>query len=152
MAHEERFWDRVRSILTSARFAAIRHGHATMGTEHLMLGILAEAPEMFPRLSVDPNEVRWRVLDRMAPSDDTRVSLNQILPRTERLEKALAIAQAHAVKSGSPELRPEHLLLGVSEVEGSRAEHTLRDLALDGPRLRKLLDLEELQESDQPAA
>jgi hypothetical protein len=32
MANDERFWDRVRSILTSARFAANSHGHGMMGT------------------------------------------------------------------------------------------------------------------------
>jgi len=152
MAHDERFWDRVRSILTSARFAAIRHGHGVMGTEHLMLGILAEAPEIFPRLSVDPHEVRWRILDQMAAPDSERHPPNRLLPRSSRLDRALALAQAHAAQEGAPELRPEHLLLGVAEVEGSRGERTLRDLALDAERLRRLLGLAIVAEDDAKAA
>jgi ATP-dependent Clp protease ATP-binding subunit ClpA len=116
-----------------------------------MLGILAEAPEIFPRMSVDPNEVRWRVLEQMAPPDSERVPPNHLLPRTPRLDRALALAQAHAAQDGSPELRPEHLLLGVAEVEGSRAERTLRELALDKERLRRLLGLAVVAEDDAPA-
>jgi ATP-dependent Clp protease ATP-binding subunit ClpC len=54
----ERFTERARKVVVLAQEEARRFGHAYIGTEHILLGLVREsegvAPQMLSNLSVEP--------------------------------------------------------------------------------------------------
>lgn len=63
---------RLNKVLGTAKEEAIALGHTYVGTEHLLLGILAEsqsvAHEVLTRVNIDPAAMRKEILRELAPS------------------------------------------------------------------------------------
>jgi prophage maintenance system killer protein len=132
----ERFTDRARRTVTLAQEEARGLGHNYLGTEHLLLGLLAEQQGL-----------AWRVLDHLGVSASAaRGQVEAIIgqghrspagpiPFTPRSKKVLALARREAKRLGHGYVGTEHLLLGmVREGEGVAAQ-VLTTLGADRARV-----------------
>jgi len=119
----ERFTDRARRVLVLAQEEARRLNHGFMGTEHILLGLLAEGHGIGARalasLDISLDEVRGTVEEIIgmagtAPSGSP--------PFTPRAKKVLELALREALQLGHSYIGTEHLLLGlVREGDGVAA-------------------------------
>ncbi|HMC42805.1 MAG TPA: Clp protease N-terminal domain-containing protein [Acidimicrobiales bacterium] len=136
------FTGRLRRALTLARNEAMGRGHAWVGTEHLLLGMLGEARNLgvavLEALEVDLDELRVTVdslieesveetagEEQAGEEQEAALPLPERRPRrrelrlTPRAESVLRMSQTEALKLGHNYVGCEHVLLGlVSETEG----------------------------------
>jgi ATP-dependent Clp protease ATP-binding subunit ClpC len=135
----ERFNEHVRRSLFFARYEASRSSSRSIGSEHLLLGMLREADpvmtELIERLDVDVRTLRDELLgDRVSVE---RVSTSPDLPLAEETKKALAFAVHEAESMGHEAVGTEHLMLGLLRAEGSAAAQYLTSHGFDLFQLRE---------------
>ncbi|MCA1729130.1 MAG: AAA family ATPase [Actinobacteria bacterium] len=120
--------------------AVVRRGRTSaLGTEHLLLGLLAQqggvVHKVFAELSLDLGLAQWKTNDAIrrnelsrsrtsAPGDDAPVY------PTPRARRALELAEEEAAQSTSPHVGTEHLLLGLLRVDEGAAAIVLREVGL----------------------
>jgi ATP-dependent Clp protease ATP-binding subunit ClpA len=119
----ERFTDRARRVLVMAQEEARVLGHGFIGTEHLLLGLVAEGEgvgaKALAAVGVDLADVRARVL-AVVPSGGT---VDGPAPFTPRSKKVLEMSLREALQLGHNYIGTEHLLLGLlREREGVGAQ------------------------------
>ena len=123
----ERFNEHVRRSLFFARYEASRAGSRSIGTEHLLLGMMRETDpamiELFEQLGLDVRELREELLGGRVALE--RVSASPDLPLAEETKRALAFAVHEAESMGHPAVGTEHLLLGLLRLEQSTAARFL---------------------------
>jgi ATP-dependent Clp protease ATP-binding subunit ClpC len=135
------FTNRVRGALIKAREEAHRRHHDSVGTEHLLLGLLAEDDTLVMDVietlgvqSIDIQDAIERMLHdgradgRLRPSD---------LPYTPRARVALDQAIATAHEFGDGYVGTQHLLLGIIRESQGIAARALESAGLTEPRLRR---------------
>ncbi len=135
----ERFNEHVRRSLFFARYEASRASSRTIGTQHVLLGMLREADPVFAELlaekGINARELRDELLgDRVSLE---RVSTSPDLPLAEETKKALAFAVHEAESMGHANVESEHLVLGLLRVEGSMASQYLNSRGFDLFELRE---------------
>jgi hypothetical protein len=137
----ERFTEDAKKVLTLAQEEAERSQHSYIGTEHLLLALLAtesEASRILSVLGVEAPDVR-QVLKAVLGRRE-RLNIQRIIP-TSRLKKVIQIAFEAADREGSTTIAPTHLLLGLLQEGEGIAAHVLQDrrvtidrvMALRGP-------------------
>jgi ATP-dependent Clp protease ATP-binding subunit ClpC len=135
----ERFNEHVRRSLFFARYEASRSSSRSIGSEHLLLGMLREADpvmvELLERVNASIKQLREELLgDRVALE---RVSTSPDLPLAEETKKALAFAVHETESMGHTTVGTEHLLLGLLRVEESAAARYLTANGFDLFQLRE---------------
>ena len=109
----ERFNDMAKQTLNLAQKEAEEARLGYIGTEHLMLGLLAQADTLAGRalsqLEVDFDQVRVKIRGSW-PRE--RVGRQPTIPRS-RVKHVIAIAFEEATRSGSRHVDTGHLLVGV---------------------------------------
>jgi hypothetical protein len=130
----ERLGTEARWVVDLAQREATRLGHNYLGTEHLLLGLLAEgegvAARVLDAVGVSAKAVRRSVEDIIGRGSSVR---GGPIPLTPRAKKVLDLAVREARAMGDEEVATEHLLLGlVREGEGVAAQ-VLADLGVDFP-------------------
>jgi ATP-dependent Clp protease ATP-binding subunit ClpC len=112
-------------------------GHNYIGTEHLLLGLLAEADrppaDVLAQHGVDLEIARGGVTS-IVPPGDTGVS-GQI-PFTPRAKKTLELSLRESLRTSGGRVLPHHLLLGLLRVDEGVAPRVLGDLGVDLHALR----------------
>ncbi|MCK6460456.1 MAG: hypothetical protein L6Q95_11245, partial [Planctomycetes bacterium] len=125
------------NAMALAREAAGRFRHASIGTEHVLLGLVAAgagALGLLRRLGVDPERVRTETERRMIQGS-AAVAPGQ-LPFTPGVKRALELALEEANALGHGAVREEHLLLGLAR-EGGAAAQVLAELGVAADALRR---------------
>ena len=139
------FSDRLRGVLSEARDEAARLQHEHVGTEHLLLALLADsnrdggsplspAGVVLDVLAVDRVRMR-RVLEetvlrgRAATPDDQ-------LSYTSRARAVLELAMAEARISHANPVDAQHLLLGLVREERGIAAQVLLDFGVTVDKVR----------------
>ena len=112
------FTSRVRGSLIKAREDAQRRNHDYVGTEHLLLGLLAEEDplvmDVLENLSANPMVLQQAVEQRVADGQPgRRVITTTDLPYTSRARVVLDQAIAAAHEFGDGYVGTQHLLLGL---------------------------------------
>ena len=108
-----KFTRRAQHVLYLAGEEAKALGHAAIGTEHILLGLLRENEGVGARalieLGLDLNSVRKAVTDLVSPAHltTTKVSI------TPRAKKVIELANDEAIRWGVNYVGTEHLLLGL---------------------------------------
>lgn len=125
--------DGARGVVDAAEAEARRLGHERVGTEHLVLGLLTNrgrAGDVLRAAGATIDAARHKVAEAVPAGDPAPGQL----ARTARAERALERAARFARRDREP-MGPEHLLLGVLDVEGLGCQ-VLRGLGVDVAHLR----------------
>ena len=104
--NNRKFSPKVKKVISRSREEAIRLGHDFIGTEHLLLGIMAEKKSLAMRvldsLDVNASELRQSVEDtaQRLPSSSTTLNVGN-LPLNKQAEKVLKVTflEAKILKS-----------------------------------------------------
>jgi ATP-dependent Clp protease ATP-binding subunit ClpC len=120
----ERFTDRARRVVVLAQEESQRLSHNYIGSEHLLLGLLAEqegvAARTLQSLNVTLTAAREQVEEIIGPGQQTP---RGHIPFTPRAKKILELALREALTIGSEVINTEHLLLGlIDEGDGVGAQ------------------------------
>jgi ATP-dependent Clp protease ATP-binding subunit ClpA len=137
----ERFSDRARRAVSLAEREARQLGHPHIGSEHLVLGVLAEGDSQAARALVAHGATldgaRSKVAEAVGETSD--VSGLGELRFTNRATRALERASRLSLRRLDPCVDTEHIILSVLDVEG-RAGQVLRGLNVDLAGLREAVD------------
>jgi ATP-dependent Clp protease ATP-binding subunit ClpA len=144
----DRFDDQARMVVNLAEEEARELAHTYIGTEHLLLGVLVEgsgpAASTVERAGANLPATRRKVEE--AVGKGRGASTDEELPFSSRASRALERAARLSLQAPGGVVRPEHVLVGVLDVEG-RAGQVLRGLGIDTTRLRAAVEAVE----DRPA-
>lgn len=128
----ERFSDGARRIVTLAEQEARQLGHPHIGTEHLLLGIVAEGGSAAARVLMASGATldacRAKVAEAVAVP--ARVGDAGDLQFTDRAKRALERASRLSLRRQDEQVATQHILLSLLDVEGT-AGQVLRGLAVD---------------------
>jgi ATP-dependent Clp protease ATP-binding subunit ClpA len=112
----ERFDEPARMVVVTAQEEARGLAHATIGGEHLLLGVATVDPAL---LAVGADTLREQVVARSARG---QTSSPAQMPFTPSAKKALELSVEEAAYRGEPKVRPGHVLLALLGVDaGARA-------------------------------
>jgi ATP-dependent Clp protease ATP-binding subunit ClpA len=120
----DRFSEDARKLMSASRQAAQEFGHDYIGTEHMLLGVVASdgtvASAALRKLGVDPALVRAEVTKTVRRG--THEVMGQI-PFTPRAKRVLELSLQEAQEAGHRHIGTGHLLLGLlREGEGIAAQ------------------------------
>lgn len=128
----DRFTDRARSAVVQAQEAARSHRNHHIGTEHLLLGVVAVTDDLGAQLLVDAAgstaAVEAAIERNLLPARDAPPPAK--IPFSGRGKDALGRAAHAAADLGQDYVGTEHLLLGLFGT-GGQAETALRELGVD---------------------
>ncbi len=122
--------------MEDSRSEALRMGHDFIGTEHLLLGIMAQdeslAVRVLDSLEVDPDELRQSVQEsvRRIPSSKSRLNVGNI-PLDRNAEKVLKVTFLEAKMLKNEEILPEHLILSILKHQDNPASRILHQFDID---------------------
>lgn len=133
-----RFTDRAQRVIVLAQEQARRLGHNVVGTEHILLGLIAEGEgvgaKALTAMGVSLEKVQQEIEKVIGRSDAPIKGTIGFTPRTKRVFE-LAIDEARQL--GHTYIGTEHILLGlIREGEGVAAQ-VLRNLNIDLEGMRK---------------
>ena len=134
--NNRKFSPKVKKVISRSREEAIRLGHDFIGTEHLLLGIMAEKKSLAMRvldsLDVNASELRQSVEDtaQRLPSSSTTLNVGN-LPLNKQAEKVLKVTFLEAKILKSDEISPEHLLLSILKHQDNPASKVLSQFDVD---------------------
>src|SRR5713226_6607329 len=117
----ERFTDRARKVMQLANQEAQRFNHEYIGTEHILLGLIAEgagvAANVLKNLDIDLRKIRQEIKKIVQPGPDA-VRTRKV-PPTPRAKKVIEYSSEEARNLTHNYVGTEHLLLGLlREKEG----------------------------------
>jgi ATP-dependent Clp protease ATP-binding subunit ClpC len=123
------FTERARHVLERAAAEATALDHEYVGTEHILLALLADdggvAEALLAALRVDRARVRESVLQAVRPGKSAPPAAHPLpsLPYTSRSKTALELAATEARGLHHDHVGPEHILLGLlAEGKGIAAQ------------------------------
>ena len=135
------FTSRVRGSLIKAREDAQRRNHEWVGTEHLLLGLLAEEDalvmDVLENLSANPMVLQQTVEQRLTDGQPSRIKSTTDLPYTARARVVLDQAIATAHEFGDGYVGTQHLLLGLIRETHGIAAQSLIAAGLTEPKLKR---------------
>jgi ATP-dependent Clp protease ATP-binding subunit ClpC len=144
----EGFGPAARRAIAAAGEVAAELGTSRVGTEHLLLGVLAVGSCAGAARLRDAGAGRSAVLRKVGETSMGSAADPAAAPsRSPRADRALNRAHRFAHDRRSPEARSEHLLLGILDVEGT-AGQVLRGLGVDVDALRAVLAAADLDAPD----
>ncbi len=120
----ERFTDRARRVVVISQEEARRLQHNYIGTEHLLLGLLAVrggvAYKILDQFGMSPEGAREEVVAQVGTGSTT---MQGHIPFTPRAKKVLELSLREALQLNHNYIGTEHILLGlVREGEGVAAQ------------------------------
>jgi ATP-dependent Clp protease ATP-binding subunit ClpC len=126
-----------RRAVSLATAEARRLHHPRVGTEHLLLGVLTDdasaAAQALHAAGARLAAARHKVVEACGADAGERPTTEP--EYTPRAQRALERAARFARQDREPEVRTEHVLLGILDVEGLACQ-VLRGLGVDVARLR----------------
>ncbi len=129
----DNFTPRAQQILQLARKEADRFNHGYVGTEHVLLGLIAlghgVAVNALQALGIDLASVRLEVEKAVGTGPETKTIGN--IPFTPRAKKVLALSASEARGLGHSYVGTEHILLGLLREGEGIAARVLENLGVD---------------------
>lgn len=128
-----------KDALATAQDEARKLGHGYLGTEHLLLGVLADhngvAAKAMRALDISADIVRRRIMEIVGRGRETPVGE---IPLTPRSKKVLELSRAEAKRMKQNSVGTEHLLLALAAEGEGMAARTLVDSGVTMTRLRSV--------------
>jgi ATP-dependent Clp protease ATP-binding subunit ClpC len=132
------FTPRAQQVLQLARKEAERFNHGYVGTEHVLLGLLAlgqgVAVNVLQKMGLDLETVRLEVEKAVNVGPETKTVGN--VPFTPRAKKVLALAGSEARALNHAYVGTEHILLGLLREGEGVAARVLKNLNVDLEKTR----------------
>ena len=130
------FTDAAIKALNAALGAAMGYGHTYVGSEHILYGLVSDdsfsSAAVLRRYGVGRNEVLRRLEETVGRGRPTRLSLNDLTPRSRRLiENALSFASGENQRKAGP----EHLLRAIVLDRDCCAQTMLANLGVNQVKL-----------------
>ncbi len=153
MAGMERFTQRARRVLSLAHQEAERGHQNSIGTEHLLLGLMEEeggvAGRVLRELGLELGRVH-EIIERVSVESHHEDNKIELAPDTQQV---LEYAVDEARRLGHHYIGTEHILLGLVRVDGTAME-VLRRLGVTADQIRRQTRrvLNETASSPTPAA
>lgn len=127
------FTPRAQRVIQLAKREADTFNHAYVGTEHLLMGLIAlgegVAVNVLERMGVSLDRVRFEVEKAVGHGPETKTVGN--VPFTPRSKKVLHLAAAEAQALNHTYVGTEHILLGLLREGEGVAAQVLRSLGVD---------------------
>ncbi len=143
----ERYTEKARRVIFFARYEASQLGSPFIETEHVLLGLLREAPDLQVRFLSGPDggraeAIRQRIIEITASRP--RFDTSQDLPLSHESKRVLSYAAEECARLSHPHIGPEHVFLGLLREEkclaadvlherGVRLSQVREDIAGSGP-------------------
>ena len=147
------FTPRAQQVLRLAQQEAERFNHGYVGTEHILLGLVAlgegVAVNVLQRMGIDLDTLRMEVEKAVGSGPETKVIGN--IPFTPRVKKVLALAGSEARALNHSYVGTEHVLLGLLREGEGVAARVLKNLNVDLEKTRIAI-LKELDPDYEPGA
>lgn len=128
----DRFTENAKKIISVAQQEAKRLGHAYIGSEHILLGILmvedSLAMRILAKLGLDSRRIKARLAEVLKPGDN--MMLLGDIEFTTKSKKVLEYAFEEAQKLGQAFIGTEHILLGIMKEEEGIASKILQSMGL----------------------
>ncbi|MCL4531195.1 MAG: ATP-dependent Clp protease ATP-binding subunit [Chloroflexi bacterium] len=136
MAGMERFTQRARRVLSLAHTEAENAHQNSIGTEHLLLGLMEEeggvAGRVLRELGLESQRVR-EIIERVSVESHHTDGKIELAPDTQQV---LEYAVDEARRLGHHYIGTEHILLGLVRVDGTAME-VLRRLGVTADQIRR---------------
>jgi ATP-dependent Clp protease ATP-binding subunit ClpA len=150
----ERFSEPARQAFVVAHEEARALGDGAVGTEHILLGLLADdgciAGRAFVSLRVSPREVRRRMV-LLTLHEGPSATPATTAELSDRAKRVLELALREALRLASPRIDTRHVALGMLGVRDSTAVRLLEELGVD-PETGRTRVLETLSDTTEPMA
>src|SRR4051794_36664086 len=134
----ERFTPEAREVVVQAQAEARKLGHTQIGTEHLLLGLIAEetgaAGRAFAKLGVTLDAARDAVMALVRPGDP--IAPDQGIPFSPRAKGTLEASLRQAMGLKDNFIDTEHILLALLIERDGRTASVLASLACPPELLR----------------
>ena len=133
----DRFTESAREVVRTAQKTARELGHTHIGTEHELLGLLADpgsdASRALNSLGVTADRARERVLERVPPADQPP---DGQIPFTLEAKKVLELSLRESMNLGHRNITPGHVLLGLAHDREGVGMQVLVGLGADETAIR----------------
>ncbi len=131
-----KFSPKVKQIINRSREEASRLGHDYIGTEHLLLGLVADkeslAVKVLESLSVNTQDLRISLEESISNQSGQRTHMNMgNISLNSQAEKVLKVTILEAKVFKAEEIAPEHLLLSILKHETTLASKILNQFDVD---------------------
>uniref|UniRef100_UPI0039A63A15 ATP-dependent Clp protease ATP-binding subunit n=1 Tax=Ornithobacterium rhinotracheale TaxID=28251 RepID=UPI0039A63A15 len=145
----DNFSQRVRNVIAYSKEEALRLGHDSVGTEHLVLGILRDgdgkAMRFLQSLQYDASYIRAKI-EALNPPREVLDATPKNLQLTKQAERALKTTFLEAKLNQSSAVDTGHLLLCILRNENDPVTQALNKLGIDYNSLK-----EEIAEEQSPS-
>jgi len=141
----KKFSPEVKKIITQSRDEALRLGNNYIGTEHLLLGLMADrdskASKVMESMDVDFDELIKLLEDTAKDKSQVSATINLgNVPLDKHAEKVLKVTFLEAKLFKTDEISPEHLLLSMLKHKENMASKILKKYDIDYESYRTELD------------
>ena len=148
---DENFSPRVKDVIGYSKEEALRLGHDSIGTEHLILGLIREgqgsAVDILQGLQVDLSTLRQKV-EGITALGDTSSAPRKNIPLTRQAEKALKTTFLEAKLYASSVIRTAHLLLCILRNENDPITGVFKIMGVDYETVKAEYQSKFMDESD----
>lgn len=136
----EFFTDKARRVVVLAQEAAHELGHQKIGTEHLLLGLLAEdnnrAATVFAQYGVTKDFVAFAIAQTYSEESGQG---NGHVPFSSEAKETLEASLREALQRGHGFIGTEHIALGILRVEDENTSTIFADLNVNVDEVRESL-------------
>lgn len=140
---DELFSEKARMVLIMAQEEAKGFRHHSVGTEHILLGLIMEqdgiAGKTLRQFSVTEMDIREEIEHFTGYGTMKYLSKNAILPYSPRAKQAITFATDEARRMGSALVGTEHLLLGLLREEDILSSKILSNLDINLNKARQIV-------------
>ena len=134
----EKYTEKARRVIFFARYEVSELGSKSIGTEHLLLGLLREDKALISRFlpeGVSTDLLRTQIEAEIIKGE--KISTAVEVPLSAESKEVLKYAAEESENLGHRHIGTEHLLLGLSRKKDSLAERVLRGNGIDLVTLRQ---------------
>jgi ketosteroid isomerase-like protein len=134
----ERFTEKARRVIFFGRYEASRYGSAYIETEHLLLGLMRQDPQLLKQFlgaQADVTEIRAEVERHITKRE--RIATSVEVPLTAECKESLRFAMEESERLGHTAVGTEHLLLGLLRIENGLAARILSGLGAELAAIRQ---------------
>lgn len=132
----ERFTEKARRTIFFARYEASQLGSPYIETEHILLGLVREDPQLCRRFL--PEEAKEQIREKIEAGaiKFPKISTSVDLPISNEVKRVLAYADEEAERLAHRHIGTEHLLLGLLREHEGMAAVVLQDLDVNLEKVR----------------